>query len=80
MSKIDLVCYEQWFVKKQDNKNNYRLGRGHPELLDGRLFRSDSEQRPLDSNFTTVALVKLCCHNFNQIANFMIFFSVYYFL
>ena len=48
--------------------------RGHRELLDGRLCRPDSKQRPLVSNFTTVAIVKLCCHNFTQIANFMIFF------
>ena len=54
--------------------------RGHRELLDGRLCRPDSEQRPLVRNFTTVAIVKLCCHNFTQIANFMIFFCVYYFL
>ena len=50
------------------------LSRGHRELLDGRLCRPDSEQRPLVSNFTTVAIVKLYCHNFTQIANFMIFF------
>ena len=50
------------------------INRGHRELLDGRLCRPDSEQRPLLSNFTTVAMVKLCCHNFTQIANFMIFF------
>ena len=48
--------------------------RGHGELLDGRLCRPDSEQRPLNSNFTTVAIVKLSCHNFTQIANFTIFF------
>ena len=48
--------------------------RGYREALDGRLCRPDSEQRPLVSNFTTVAIVKLCCHNFTQIANFMIFF------
>ena len=48
--------------------------RGHRELLDGRLCRPDSEQRPLVSNFITVSIVKLCCHNFTQIANFMIFF------
>jgi hypothetical protein len=47
---------------------------GHRELVDGRLCRPDSEQRPLVSNFTTVAIVELCCHNFTQIANFMIFF------
>ena len=41
---------------------------------DGRLCRPDSEQRPLVSNFDSVAIVKLCCHNFTQIANFMIFF------
>ena len=35
---------------------------------------------PLVSNFTTVAIVKLCCHNFTQIANFMIFFCVHYYL
>ena len=55
----------------------FQLGttmRGHRELLDGRLCRPDSEQRPLVRNFTTVAIVKLCCHNFTQIANFMIFF------
>ena len=52
----------------------YRPNRGYRELLDGRLCRPDSEQRPLVSNFTTVAIVKLCCHNFTQIANFMIFF------
>ena len=48
--------------------------RGHREFLDGRLCRTDSEQRPIMvSNFTTVAIVKLCSHNFTQIANFMIF-------
>ena len=47
---------------------------GHLELLDGRLCMPDSEQRPLVRNFTTVAIVELCCHNFTQIANFMIFF------
>ena len=55
----------------------FQLGapmRGHRELLDGRLCRPDSEQRPLVRNFTTVAIVKLCCHNFTQIANFVIFF------
>ena len=35
-----------------------RLNRGHRELLDGRLRRADSEQRPLVSNITTVAIVK----------------------
>ena len=50
------------------------LSRGHRELLDGRLCMPDSEQRPLVSNFTTVAIVKLCCHSFTQIANFMISF------
>ena len=48
--------------------------RGHRELLDGSLCRPDSEQRPLVSNFTTEAIVTLCCHNFTQITNFMIFF------
>ena len=33
---------------------------GYREVLDGRLCRPDSEQRPLVSNFTTVAIVKLC--------------------
>ena len=47
--------------------------RGYREVLDGRLCRPNSEQRPLISNFITVAIVKLCCHNL-QIANFMIFF------
>ena len=56
------------------------IQRGYRELLDGRLFRPDSEQRPLVSKFTTVAIVKLCRHNFTQIANFIIFFCVYYFL
>ena len=50
------------------------LIRGYREVLDGRLCRPCSEQRPLVSNFTNVAIVKLCCHNFTQIANFMIFF------
>ena len=50
------------------------LSRGYREALDGRLCRPDSEGRPLISNLTTVAIVKLCCHNFTQIANFMIFF------
>ena len=50
------------------------LHRGRRELLDGRQCRPDSEQRPLVNNFTTVAIVKLCCHNFTQIANFIIFF------
>ena len=53
---------------------------GHRELLDGRLYRPDSEQRPLVSNYTTVAIVKLCCHNFTQNPNFVIFLCVYYFL
>ena len=48
--------------------------RGYREALDGRLCRPDSEGRPLISNLTTVAIVKLCCHNFTQIANFVIFF------
>ena len=48
--------------------------RGYREALDGRLCRPDSEGRPLSSNLTTVAIVKLCCHNFTQIANFVIFF------
>ena len=52
----------------------YILDRGYREALDGRLCRPDSEQRPLVSNFITVAIVKLCCYNFTQIANFMIFF------
>ena len=50
------------------------LIRGYREALDGRLCRPDSEGRPLISNLTTVAIVKLCCHNFTQIANFVIFF------
>ena len=50
------------------------VNRRYRELLDGRLGRPDSEQRPLVSTFTTVAIVKLCCHNFTQIANFMSFF------
>ena len=50
------------------------LNRGYREALDGRLCRPDSEQRPLVSNFSTMAIVKLCCHNFTQIANLMIFF------
>ena len=50
------------------------LDRGHRELLDGRLCRPDSEKMSLVSNFSTVAIVKLCCHNFTQIANFVIFF------
>jgi hypothetical protein len=54
--------------------------RGHRELLYGRLCRPDSEQRPLVSNFTTVAIVKLSCHNFTQIANFFIFFVCLLFL
>ena len=45
-----------------------------PSILDGRLCRPDSEERPLVSNFSTMAIVKLCCHNFTQIANFVIFF------
>ena len=48
------------------------LGRGHQELLDGRLCRLDSEQRHLVSNFTTVAIVKLCCH---KLQNFDFFVS-----
>ena len=32
-----------------------------------------SQQRPLISNFTTMTIVKLCCHNFTQSAFFMIF-------
>ena len=35
---------------------------------------NSSEQRPLISNFTTMAIVKLCCHNFSQSAYIMIFF------
>ena len=43
--------------RKQSNTvSKYCLNRGHRELLDER-------------NFTTVAIVKLCCHNFTQIAN-----------
>ena len=34
-----------------------------------------SQGRPLISNFTTMAIVKLCCHNFTQSAYFMIFFA-----
>ena len=49
------------------------IERGYREALDGRLCRPDSEQRPLVSNFSTMAIVKLCCHNFTQIANLMIF-------
>ena len=33
-------------------------------------FRTEA----FDSNFTTVAIVNLCRHNFTQIANFVIFF------
>ena len=44
---------------------------GHRELLDGRLCRPDSEQRPLVSYFTTVAIVKLCCHNCKSYDFFM---------
>ena len=29
---------------------------------------------PLISNFTTMTIIKLCCHNFMQSAYFMIFF------
>ena len=54
--------------------NHAELDRGYRELLDGRLCRPDSEERPLVSNFTTVAIVKLCCHNFSQSAHIMIFF------
>ena len=59
------------------NENTFFLDmniRGHRELLDGRLCWPDSEQRPLVGNFTTVGIVKLCCHKFTQIANFMIYF------
>ena len=45
---------------------------GHRELLDGRLCRPDSEQRPLISNFTTVAIVKF--PQFHTNSNFMISF------
>ena len=51
----------------------FELGSGHREVLDGRLCRPDSEGRPLISKFTTMAIVKLCCHNFTQSAYFMIF-------
>ena len=56
------------------SKSKGQIIRGHRELLDRRLCMPDSEQRPLVRNFTTVAIVKLCCHNFTQIANFMILF------
>ena len=67
--RTKLLFTNLYYVNKTD-----RLSRGHRELLDRRLYRPDSEQRPLVRNFTTVAIVKLCCHNFTQIANFMIFF------
>ena len=62
------------FCSQYHRMNLSKISCGHRELLDGRLCRPDSEQKPLVSNFTTVAIVKLCCHNFTQIANFMIFF------
>ena len=76
---FDALCVFNYYWTR--NTSNTRctltsgclLHRGHQELLGGRLYRPDSEQRPLVSKFTTVAIVKLCCHNFTQIANFMIF-------
>ena len=56
-----------------DYKYSFISNRGYRELLHGRLCRPDSEERPLVSNFTNVAIVKLCCHNFTHIANVMIF-------
>ena len=68
--KSELIFLSNW----NSWRNADGLRRGYREALDGRLCRPDSEQRPLVSNFTTVAIVKLCCHNFTQIANLMIFF------
>ena len=71
------VFFKRWPMNHSSGSTAVVHGwpnRGHRELLDGRLCRPDSEQRPLVSNFTNVAIAKLCCHNFTQIANFMIFF------
>ena len=84
-SKILKVCFPQYYnsiiderVCSQTTLTRFWLfwppTRGYREVLDGRLCRPDSEQRPLVSNFSTMAIVKLCCHNFTQIANLMIFF------
>ena len=69
--KSEMTKSDKWSDK---NEHIASVRRGHRELLDGRLCRPDSEQRPLVSNFTNVAVVKLGCHNFTKIANFMIFF------
>ena len=82
MKKPEFIATQQakydviFDISATPNKNpvSSTTNRGYRELLDGRLCRPDSEQRPLVSNFTTVAIVKLCCHNFTQIANFIIFF------
>ena len=74
------VRFKIWSRQAAAGGGNGGIDRGHRELLDGRLCRPYSEQRPLVSNFTTVAIVKLCCHNFTQIANFMIFFLFLLFL
>ena len=37
---------------------------------------NSSEQRPLISNFTTMTIIKLCCHNFSQSEYIMIFFCL----
>jgi hypothetical protein len=50
------------------------IRRGHPELLDGRLCRPDSEQCPWTSNLCAMTIVKSCWHNFTQSAYFMISF------
>ena len=46
---------------------------GHRELLDGRLYRPDSEVWPWTSNLCTMTIVKLCFHNFTQSTYFIIF-------
>ena len=61
-----------------DGNDNFpiccRFRRGHRELLNGRLCSPDSEQWLWSSNLCTIAIVKLCWHNFTQSAYFMIFF------
>ena len=67
---VNFIEMEQSLRKqlKEDQKQTMNtiqslceLTRGHRELLDGRL----------------VAIVKLCSHNFTQIANFMIFLCLF---
>ena len=74
MQKAAWATYSPILIWSYPHLKLHNLSRGHRELLDGRLCMPDSAQRPLVSNFITMAIVKLCCQNFTQIANFMIFF------